>query len=377
MAGGRATFFATCAPGIEPILHAEARALKLGRTERQVGGVRFEGTLRDAWRANLHLRTAIRVLLRLSRFEARTGDELYDGVQEFDWRRFLTPDSTLLVSAQSKESDLDHSLFIEQRTKDAIVDQFASRDGRRPTVDKESPDLVVHTHFWRDRCTLSVDTSGMSLHKRGWRQFQGQAPLSETLAAAIVLLSDWDRRAPFLDPFCGSGTLLIEAGLIAKGVPPGAFRHFAFERFPGHDDRAWEKMRSDALNDVKAPRKLTVRGAELDPVTLRGAQENIEAAGLEDLVAVEEGSALEFPFKSGWNAWVVTNPPYGERIGDSDQLRDLYSDFGEILRERCGGYKASVLSGNPSLSRALGIKPRGVSDLFNGSIPCELLHLEP
>jgi 23S rRNA G2445 N2-methylase RlmL len=215
---GREIFFASCAPGIEPVLHEEARALRLAKVERQVGGVRFEGTMRDAWRANLYLRTAIRVLLRVARFEARDTDALYAGVSRVDWSRFLRTDGTFVVDARTKESALDHTLFVEQRVKDAVVDQFRSRSGRRPAVDKESPDLGISVHLFRDRCTVMVDTSGESLHKRGWRRFQGRAPLAETLAAAIVMLSGWDRRSPLLDPFCGSGTILIEGALLAGGA---------------------------------------------------------------------------------------------------------------------------------------------------------------
>src|SRR5438105_4948511 len=207
MIAERAEFFVTCAPGIEPILHGEIRALKLSKVERQVGGVRFEGTSRDAWRANLELRTAVRVLRKLARFEARDESALYAGVASLDWSRFLRPDGRLRVDAHSKESALEHTLFVEQRTKDAIVDALRAQHGTRPSVDLEDPDLGVYVHLFRDRCTVLVDTSGDSLHKRGWRKFQGRAPLAETLAAAVVLASGWDRRAPLLDPFCGSGTI--------------------------------------------------------------------------------------------------------------------------------------------------------------------------
>jgi 23S rRNA (guanine2445-N2)-methyltransferase / 23S rRNA (guanine2069-N7)-methyltransferase len=177
---GRHAYFVTCAPGLEELLHAEIRALGLGRVERQVGGVRFEGTMRDAWRANLELRTAVRVLLRLARFEARTDAELYVGVQTIDWSAHVRPEGSLRVDAHANKSELEHTLFVEQRTKDAICDQIRDKTGVRPSVDMDDPDLGVYVHLFENRCTVLLDTSGDSLHKRGYRQFQGRAPLAET-----------------------------------------------------------------------------------------------------------------------------------------------------------------------------------------------------
>lgn len=373
----RHTFFAVCAPGIEPLLHAETKALRLAKVERQVGGVRFEGTIHDAWRANLHLRTAIRVLLRLERFPAANEDTLYRGVRDIDWRRFISSESSLVVAAQTRESRLDHSLFIEQRTKDAIADQFLERDGVRPSVDKESPDLVVHVHFWRDRCTLSVDTSGASLHKRGWRCYQGRAPLAETLAAAIVLASGWNGKAPLIDPFCGSGTLLVEAALIANNIPPGSFRDlFAFERFPDHDVGAWKTMRASALNEVADKRKVTLMGNDADRAAVEGARENLVRAGLDGQVELAVGDAASIEYKSGWNASIVTNPPYGERVGDASELTHVYRRFGEMLRSRCGGYSLTLLAGNERLARCLALRPTKGMKVSNGALPCELLQYE-
>ncbi len=367
------TFFATCAPGVEPTLHAEVRALRLAKSESQVGGVRFEGTLRDAWRANLHLRTAIRVLWRLERFRAATEDELYAGVGEIDWSRHLLPDGALSISAQTKDSTLDHSMFIAQKTKDAIVDQFRARHGVRPSVDREDPDLAIHVHLWRNRCTVSIDTSGDSLHKRGWRRFQGRAPLAETLAAAMVLESEWDRRSPLVDPFCGSGTVLIEAALIAANAPAGMFRdEFAFERLPDHDDDAWEEMRDEAIAAVRPPPKLILRGRDIDPAAVKGARENLAAAGLDNLIEVDVGDALELDFKRGWNATIVTNPPWGERVGERDRLTPLYRDLGDLLRERCGGYRVALLCGHRPLAQALGFPSADRRRVFNGAIECEV-----
>src|SRR5262245_2638621 len=185
----RSVFFVTCARGVEPVLHAEAKALRLAKLERQVGGVRFEGTRADAWRANLLLRTAVRVLERRARFSAPDADALYAAAREVPWERWLAPEGSLAVQAQSSESVLDHTQFLEKRVKDAVVDRFRAATGTRPAVDREDPDLRIHLHLWRDRATLSLDTSGEALHRRGWRVHQGRAPLAENLAAALAALA--------------------------------------------------------------------------------------------------------------------------------------------------------------------------------------------
>jgi putative N6-adenine-specific DNA methylase len=369
-----ASFFATCAPGLEPVLHDEAKALRLGKLERQVGGVYFEGRIEDAWRANLWLRTAVRVLMRVARFQARDADELYAGARTVDWTRFVRPDGTLVVDAHSKDSALDHTLFVEQRVKDAVVDSLRERHGARPTVVKEGADLGLHAHLFRDRCTLLVDTSGESLHKRGWRRFQGRAPLAETLAAGVVLLSGWDRRAPLIDPFCGSGTILVEAALLASGVAPGNFREsFGFERWPGHDAERWRAERERARSAARPPAKLAVLGRDRDRAAVEGARENLAAAGVEGLVQLETGDALELAPRKGWNAWIVSNLPYGERVGDAREVRELYRRFSELLRERCAGYHVALLGPRNELARALGLPGARAIPLSNGGIECELV----
>ena len=246
-------------------------------------------------------------------------------------------------------------------------------------MDKEDSDLGVHVHLFRDRCTVSVDTSGSSLHKRGWRRFQGRAPLSETLAAAVVLFSGWDQRSPLLDPFCGSATLLIEAALLARGIPPGVFREqFGFERFTDHDARAYRRLREDIERRGRQsrPRRLILRGTEADPETLAGARLNLEATGLADAIELDSGDARSAEFRPGWNAWITTNPPYGQRVGAREDLRSLYRAFGARLREQCEGYHLALLSGNERLERDLGLPVGRVVELQNGALPCRLLVLE-
>lgn len=373
----RNSYFATCAPGLEPLLHAELRALKMARVERQTSGVAFEGSLEDAWRANLELRTAIRVLMRLARFPARDADELYAGARELDWSRFFGPGATLAVTARSRESQLDHTLFVAQRVKDAVVDQMVERTGARPSVDLDAPSVRLYAHLFRDRCSLFADTSGESLHKRGWRRFQGRAPLAETLAAAVVMLSRWDRRAPLVDPFCGSGTLLVEAALLAADHAPGLFRaRFGFEGLPGFDRRAWEAMREAARKRAALPNKLVLRGSDADAAAIEGARANLAAAELEARVELEVAHTEDFAPRSGWNAWIVTNPPYGERVGEARELEPVYEGFGARLREHCAGYHLALLSGNARLAERLRLRTGERIPLKNGALDCELLLAE-
>ncbi len=369
----RYEFFVTCAPGLEPFLHEEIRGLKLSRHERQVGGVRFEGTLRDAWRANLELRTAVRVLLKVARFEARDDAELYRGVQTIDWSAHLLPEGTLRVDAHSKDSELEHTLFVEQRTKDAICDSIRDKTGTRPSVDLEDPALGVYVHLFQNRCTVLLDTSGDSLHKRGWRRFQGRAPLAETLGAAVVLASGWDRRSPLVDPFAGSGTILIEAALIAGDVAPGIFRsRFGFERWPGHDHAGWTALRDATRARGALPKKLVLRGFDADRDAVEGAQENAASAGFGSNIEFECAPIERFEPRKGWNAWLATNVPYGERIGDERELTPMFERFGAILRERCAGWHVAILSGNENLTRALGLTFARRIALQNGALECQL-----
>jgi 23S rRNA G2445 N2-methylase RlmL len=295
-------------------------------------------------------------------------------VKAFDWSVFIGAEGSFVVDAQSRDSELNHSRYIEQRVKDAVVDRFREATGVRPDVDRVDPDLRIHLHVFKNRATLSVDTSGDSLHKRGWRRHQGRAPLAETLAAAVVQFSRWDGRAPLIDPFCGSGTILVEAALLAANTAPGIFRkQFGFERWAGHEAAAFARAKDAARALERIPRKLQLVGLDYDRARLEEARENVGAAGLEGRVELEQGDARDFAPRPGWNAWIVTNPPYGERVGEVSKLVPVYQRFGKRLRENCGGYHLALLSGEPALARALGIPTDERVALVNGALECELL----
>ncbi|MCH2111284.1 MAG: THUMP domain-containing protein [Planctomycetes bacterium] len=369
----RTEHFITCSPGLESILHQEVKELRLSKVEQQVGGVRFLGTMEDAWRANLELRTAIRVLRRLARFDCPDDITLYEAAKKIDWTQFLKPEGSFFVDAQCKESSLAHSQFIAQRTKDAVVDSFRDSQGIRPSIAKEDADLRIHVHLWRDRCTLSVDTSGDSLHKRGWRKYQGFAPVAETIAAAIILQSSWNRRAPLIDPFCGSGTLLMEAGLLASNTAPGLTRSFGFERWPHHDFKNWTKLRAEIQAKSSWPKKLKLFGRDLDAEHIPGAQENASQLGFEEFISIESGDACSFPFKKGWGATIASNLPYGLRVGNPEETNALHKNFGASLRAQASGYSFALLVGSRQFAHLLGFQKWDSLPIQNGSLQCRLL----
>jgi len=334
--------------------------------------VHFEGDRADAARACLWSRVAARILLEVATFEARDAAALYEGVRSVDWSEWMTARTTLAVRASCRSSRLTHSQFIAQKTKDAIVDTLRERQGARPSVDRDDPDVGVAVHLARDHATVYLDVSGASLHERGWRARTGAAPLRENLAAAIVRLSGWDRESPLLDPMCGAGTLAIEAATWALRIAPGLGRErFGFERWASHDEPARAAMRElrEHARDARirdagsGPR---VHARDVDERALVRTRENARDAGVE--LVVEHGDVWSIaPLVPAGT--VVTNPPYGERL-DAD--RDLYDKLARSLRG-LHGHTAALLAGSPALERAMGRKPDRWWSLFNVPIECRLL----
>lgn len=371
---GTYEFFATCAPGLEPVLHQELRDLKLARIERQVGGCRFDGRRSDAARANLWLRTANRVLLRVARFECSSDTQLYEGALEVPWEKWLRPDGTLRVKARARDSTMTHARFVEQRVKDAIVDRFRRDHGTRPNVGDKDVDLGISVHLYRDRAILALDTSGEPLYKRGWRMAQGRAPLPETLAAGVLLLSGWDRRSPVLDPFCGSGTLLVEAAMMAADMAPGSWRTFGMERWRDAEPKIFERLRADAKKRLRSIKKLQLVGSDIDAARVEDAIVNLDSAGIGAMLHMEVQDARLFSPRPGWNGQIVTNAPWGSRVGagDGERLFSLYRAFGSQLRQKCSGYRLALLAGNQQQLESLGV-PGEQRELANGNQPCVLL----
>jgi 23S rRNA (guanine2445-N2)-methyltransferase / 23S rRNA (guanine2069-N7)-methyltransferase len=374
-------FFVTAAPGTVDLLAAELAALGIAAREVH-GGVACEGTLADAYRACLWSRVGLRVLWRLAEFPVANADALYAGVRDIDWQAQLGAGDTLAVDFSGSVPGIDHTQYGAQRVKDAIVDQFRERAGTRPSVDRAAPMLRINVHAARGRATAAIDLSGDSLHRRGWRGGQGAAPLKENLAASIMLRAGWPAIAAaggaFVDPMCGSGTLPIEAAMIAAGIAPGLRRErFGFHGWKQHDDGAWLAIRAQAQARA-LPGVLThgrIRGYDRDPVVLRDAAANAERAGLAGCILFERCELANLPAAPARTGLLAVNPPYGERIGETEALRALYALLGERLRGGYRGWEAAVFTGNPPLGRELAINARRTHRMMNGPIECRLLRL--
>lgn len=361
--------FATAARGTEGAVRDELRELGFRGVRADRGGVHFGRSLDEGFRACIELRTAIRVLYRLGSFPAPTGDALYEGVSAIDWRPYLSPRHTLAVRAVCHSSALSHSQFVAQKTKDAVVDQLRARLGARPSVDLDDPDVLLFVHLARDRATVYLDVSGGSLHRRGWRSRAGEAPLKESLAAAMLRLSGWDRESLLVDPMCGSGTIAIEAALAARRIAPGLARdRFGFERWACHDEasaRRAAELREHARSKI-LPSGPPIRGSDVDLETLAIARDNARLAG----VTVEwRRASIRDLAASGERGVVVTNPPYGERLDAADLLyRDMARALGSL-----SGWRVAILAGTPAIERAMRRRPDKALVVFNGDIECRLL----
>ncbi len=375
------TFFATAAPGLETFTAQELRSLGLlssapGDDEAvEPGGVTFQGGLADLYRANLRLRTAGRVLVRLGDFHAETFPELRKKASRLEWNRYLAPGQPVSLAVTCHKSRLYHSNAVAERVLAAIGDRL----GKLPPVikaaedDPSSPAQRVVVRFANDECTISVDSSGDLLHRRGYRLASAKAPLRENLAAVMLLASGWDTTAPLLDPFCGSGTIPIEAALLARNVPPGSDRRFAFMDWPGYDARAWEAQRSMARAAAAAnPTALPIlQASDRDAGAVRMAQANAERAGVADCIefACRAVSAIQPPPGPGW---LVTNPPYGQRVSEGKDLRNLYAQLGNVLRAECPGWHVAILCSDPRLLGQTGLRLDTRLAFSNGGINVRL-----
>ena len=365
--------FATAARGTEGALRDELRELGFRNVRAERGGVHFAGELSEGARACLELRTAMRVLYRLDTFPATEGNALYEGTKAIDWSPYVTAQHTLAVRAVCRDSRITHSQFVAQKTKDAVVDQLRERWGERSSVDRADPDLGLFVHLVRDVATVYLDLSGESLHRRGYRAQAMEAPLKESLAAAILRLSGWDRQRPLLDPMCGSGTIPIEAVLWARRIAPGLLRErFGLERWACHDEgarRGMADLREAAFARI-LPDCPPIFGSDLDPAAIAVAAENARVAGVKvtwSKKSVTEITPLSPP------GMVVTNPPYGERLAGSDEL---FASMASALLA-LPGHRVAILAGSPAIARAFHHDATRSLAVYNGDIECRLLIVAP
>jgi putative N6-adenine-specific DNA methylase len=366
-------YFAPCTLGVEEALAGELRGLGAAAIAARPGGVACEGDLRLGYAANLWLRSAIRVQEWVVEGSVAGPEDLYELVASVDWERLLKVDQTLAVDASVRDSAITHSGFAALKTKDAIVDRFRRRFGRRPNVDVERPDLPLKLVLHRGKATLYRILSGESLHKRGWRPIQVRSPLNEATAAGLLLLSGWDRASSLVDPMCGSGTFVVEAALLAADVAPGLRRRFAFEGWPDYEPSLFEPLRREARARAKERLPFLLEGADRHAGALALARRGAEAAGVAGLVRFTDADLRTFVPAEPPKA-VFVNPPYGERLGEGEDLVTSWRDLGAFLHERCRGADAYVLSGNPALTRHLGLRVERKWVVRNGPLDCRLLH---
>jgi putative N6-adenine-specific DNA methylase len=369
-------FFATTFKGLEEVLSGEVAALGGEEISIGAGSVSFSGDMTLCYRANLWLRAANRVVMLLSEFPAPTPAALYKGTREIPWHELFPPERTFAVDATVRGSGITHSHFAAQKTKDAIADRFRDTLGRRPDVDTVSPDVRIVVRIVDDACAVSLDSSGESLHRRGYRAHPTEASLKETLAAGLLLLSGWQGAEPLVDPACGAGTIPIEAALLAGDIAPGSLgRTFGFQKLHGFDRKGWEKLLADAREAARHPVPVRIEGSDLSRDAVGGAARNAMNAKVSERVHFSVKPVRLFSPGEGPGT-ILCNPPYGARLPGGAQAEAFYREMGEALKKRCRGWTAYLLSGNPAVTRHLGLKASRKIPVMNGPIDCRLLKYE-
>lgn len=369
-------YFATVAHGLEAIAAQELEKLGAKEIKPDFSGVHFTGDKALLYRVNLWARTIFRVLVPIAELDCENAEQLYREVQTIDWADYLTPAQTLAVNCTGGNRNLNHTHFTALQIKNAIVDQQEKQFRRRSDVDINNPDLLVNAHIYQNRCVLSLDSSGASLHRRGYRPAMGLAPLKETLAAALLVMAEWEPNIPFLDPLSGSGILPIEAALKSLNIAPGLYRQsFAFQAWQDFDQSLWQNLVQEAkqsrLQELPAP----IFASDLDGNIVKQAINNLRFCGLENKVQLAQKnlSEIQAPADQGI---IICNPPYGKRIGNTEELGQLYKLLGDIFKQRFKGWTAYILSGNKELSKKVGLRTARRFPVNNGGIECTLLKYE-
>jgi putative N6-adenine-specific DNA methylase len=368
-------FFATCPRGLEQALADELTALDARNARATDGGVAFEGPQSLAYSTNLWSRLASRILWQVGSCRYRDQQDIFDAALKLPWQRWFAVGDTIRVNVTAIRSPLASIDFITLKIKDAVCDRFRLETGARPSVDTAQPAVRIHAFLTTDTCTFYLDTSGEALFKRGYRRDALAAPLRENLAAGLLALSGWRPGTVLCDPFCGSGTILIEAAMIASDIAPGHARAFGFERLSWFDAKAWGDWRATAKAREEAGRESAVagfHGIDVDADAIEAATSNLSGLGLARLVSLSCGDArtVAAPAPAGI---VVTNPPYGVRLGADDDLRALYADFANNLKRRFAGWNAWLLCGELSLVKAIRLAPSRKIPLYNGALECRLV----
>lgn len=364
-------FFAACPRGLEPVLAQELEALGAAAIAPAQGGVGFAGPLTLAYAVNLESRIASRVLWRVGAGHYRSEEDIYRATYALDWAGLFEPSATIRVNVAAVRSPLPSLDFITLRIKDAVCDKFRKQRGIRPSVDTAQPDVRIHAFVEAQQFTLYLDTSGEPLFKRGARVDAGEAPLRENLAAGILKLAGWTPQEPLLDPMCGSGTFLIEALRIAHGVAPGAQRRFAFEKLRGFDAQAWRRLQATAAARPAPNPRPAIFGADLYGEALKRARANLAAAGFDEAATLKQANMLELSAPCPHGV-LVTNPPYGVRLGAQEELAALYPRIGDALKKKFSGWRAYLFTADLRLPKLIGLAASKRTPLYNGALECRL-----
>lgn len=361
--------------GLEEVLAQELIELGANDVQLERRAVSFRGDKALLYRANFALRTALRILVpvksdKLKAKGPKPEDQVYAIVKSIDWSQYMTVDSTFVIDATVYSELFHNSLFVTYRAKDAIADYWTEKTGKRPNVHAERPDIRINLHIGNDAVTISLDSSGESLHKRGYRVATTEAPISEVLAAGMLLIAGWHGQSDFFDPMCGSGTLLIEAALIARNIAPGVFRQsYAFEKWPDFDADLWNEI----YNDDSREREFNHRiyGSDASFYAIQQATKNIKSAGVAKDIELKQVRIEELKNISAEGALVMLNPPYGERLKSNKEMEDLYSAIGSTLKHQFAGATAWIISSNVAAMKYIGLKPSKKLHLLNGELDCQ------
>jgi putative N6-adenine-specific DNA methylase len=372
----RSRILATCAKGVAPYLKNEIASLGLHVRMEAPTFVETEGALLDAMRMNLHLRTAQRVLYSMDSFSASHPDDLYARMKRQPWEDVLATGSPLSLTSFADTPSIRDGRYVNQRAKDAIVDRIRDRQKIRPNSGPERVGAVVHVHWSGTNISVYLDTSGEPLYRRGYRRIPLEAPLQETLAAAILLAAGWPGQGNLLNPMCGSGTIAVEAAFSALNIAPGFLRkNFGFMHLRGFRREAWENLREDAGRRRKTEVEGVILASDVRREALEAARLNARTAGVEAILTFHQEDFADTAVPKGQGV-VVLNPPYGERMGAATKLGPLYRTIGDFFKQRCRGYRGYIFTGNPNLAKEVGLRTKRKIPFFNGDIPCRLLEYE-
>jgi len=359
--------------GLEQVLADELKAIGAEDIEILKRAVSFTGDKEIMYRSNYCCRTALRILKPIAKFSVNSADELYNNVKRINWPQYLDLNGTFAIDETVGSSVFSHTKFVALKAKDAIADRFRMKFGKRPSVDVRNPDLRINIHIYKEDCTVSIDSSGDPLYKRGYRILTDKAPINEILAAGMILLSGWEKDCNFIDPMCGSGTILIEAAMYANNIPPGVFRSFGFEKWNDFDKKLWEKIVEDE-SSKQCDFNFEIVGSDRSYKAVEIARQNLKEANLQNHITLFHNS-IEKQSPPKAKGIMITNPPYGERMEVNDQI-ELYKKIGDSLKKNYAGYSAWLISSDFNALKNIGLRPSRKIALFNGQLECKYLRFD-